>query len=206
MLRAVSDSLRPAQMGARPCTRCDPTEQPGPAARPPPSASPSCCSPASSCRRPPPRPPPSPAPAASAAPEPKAQTQLTTPWTSQVSPTNALPDYPRPQLTRSRWQNLNGTWQFAEAAAAGETPPTGKDLANRILVPYPVESSLSGIQKHVDHMWYRRTFTVPRSWHGDRLLLHFQAVDYQAAVYVNGVKVATHTRGYDPFTPHVTPA
>src|SRR3954451_12001317 len=131
---------------------------------------------------------------------------LTTPWTSQVSPTNALPDYPRPQLTRSRWQNLNGTWQFAEAAAAGETPPTGKDLANRILVPYPVESSLSGIQKHVDHMWYRRTFTVPRSWHGDRLLLHFQAVDYQAAVYVNGVKVATHTGGYDSFTADVTPA
>ncbi|HZE32564.1 MAG TPA: glycoside hydrolase family 2, partial [Actinoallomurus sp.] len=142
---------------------------------------------------------------ASAAPRPKAQTQLTTPWTHEVSPTNALPDYPRPQLTRSRWQNLNGSWQFAEASP-GETPPTGKDLADRILVPYPVESALSGIHKHVDHMWYRRTVTVPRSWHGERLLLHFQAVDYRSVVYVNGVQVATHTGGYDSFTADVTGA
>jgi beta-galactosidase/beta-glucuronidase len=139
------------------------------------------------------------------APRPQAQTQLTTPWTHEVSPANALPDYPRPQLTRSRWQNLNGSWQFAEAST-GETPPVGKDLADRVLVPYPVESALSGIQRHVDHMWYRRTFTVPRSWHGDRLLLHFQAVDYQAVVYVNGVQVATHTGGYDSFTADVTGA
>jgi hypothetical protein len=136
---------------------------------------------------------------------PKAQQQLTTPWTHEVSPTNALPDYPRPQLTRSRWQNLNGTWEFAEAQA-GQAPPAGRTLPDRILVPYPVESALSGVQRHVDHMWYRRTFTVPRSWHGDRLLLHFQAVDYQAAVYVNGVRVATHTGGYDSFSADVTGA
>jgi concanavalin A-like lectin/glucanase superfamily protein/glycosyl hydrolase family 2 len=134
-----------------------------------------------------------------------AQNQLTTPWTSQVSPTNALPDYPRPQLTRSRWQNLNGTWQFAQAAA-GDPPPTGQNLADRILVPYPVESVLSGIHRHVDHMWYRRTFTVPPTWHGDRLILHFQAVDYQTTVYVNGAKVATHTGGYDSFSADVTGA
>ncbi|GAA4494465.1 glycoside hydrolase family 2 [Actinoallomurus oryzae] len=145
-------------------------------------------------------------PAGAAADAPKAQTQLTTPWTHEVSPTNALPDYPRPQLTRARWQNLNGTWQFAEASAAGQAPPTGQTLPEKILVPYPVESMLSGIQKHVDHMWYRRTFTVPRSWHGDRLLLHFQAVDYQTAVYVNGTKVATHTGGYDSFSADVTGA
>jgi hypothetical protein len=142
---------------------------------------------------------------ATASTAPKAQTQLTTPWTSQVSPTNALPDYPRPQLTRTRWQNLNGTWEFAEATP-GEQPPAGKDLTDRILVPYPVESMLSGIHRHVDHMWYRRTFTVPRSWQGDRLLLHFQAVDYQTSVYVNGVKVATHTGGYDSFSADVTGA
>jgi hypothetical protein len=149
-----------------------------------------------------------PARAASASPPTgwKAQTPpLTTPWTHDVSPTNALPDYPRPQLTRSRWQNLNGVWQFA-AASAGDTPPAGKDLAERILVPYPVESALSGIKRHVDHMWYRRTFTVPASWHGGRLLLHFQAVDYQATVYVNGVKVATHKGGYDAFSADVTDA
>ena len=142
---------------------------------------------------------------ASTKPKLQSQAQLTTPWTAQVSPTNALPDYPRPQLTRKRWQNLNGTWEFAEAAA-GESPPTGRDLTDRILVPYPVESVLSGIHRHVDHMWYRRTFTVPPSWHGDRLLLHFQAVDYQTSVYVNGVQVATHTGGYDSFSADVTGA
>ena len=74
-----------------------------------------------------------------------------------------MPEYPRPQLTRPRWQNLNGVWQFA-SAAAGETPPFGQDLAERILVPYPVESALSGIMRHEERMWYRRTFTVPANW------------------------------------------
>lgn len=134
-----------------------------------------------------------------------AATQLTTPWTHLVSPTNALPDYPRPQLTRKRWQNLNGTWQFA-AATAGQAPPFGTTLGERILVPYPVESMLSGIQRHVDHLWYRRTFTVPASWRHDRLLLHFQAIDYQSTIYVNGTKVATHTGGYDAFTVDVSHA
>jgi hypothetical protein len=134
-----------------------------------------------------------------------ASAALTTPWTADVSPANALPDYPRPQLTRPRWQNLNGTWQFAEAAG-GEAPPAGRDLPERILVPYPVESALSGIRRHVDHMWYRRTFTVPPAWRGDRLVLRFQAVDYQTTVYVNGVEVATHTGGYDSFSADVTGA
>ena len=83
------------------------------------------------------------------------QPRLTTPWTDQVSPSNALPEYPRPQLTRARWQNLNGVWQFA-GASAGEAPPVGEDLAESILVPYPTESALSGIERHEDHMWYRR--------------------------------------------------
>src|SRR5262245_4692194 len=82
---------------------------------------------------------------------------LSTRWTGEVGPGNALPVYPRPQLTRPRWQNLNGVWQFA-SATAGQTPPFGKDLAERILVPYPVESALSGIMRHEERMWYRRTF------------------------------------------------
>jgi hypothetical protein len=133
---------------------------------------------------------------------------LSTPWTSQVGPGNALPQYPRPQLTRPRWQNLNGVWQFAPAAA-GESPPFGADLAERILVPYPVESALSGIMRHEQRMWYRRTFEVPANWHagsGQRLLLHFGAVDYEATVYVNGVQVAHHLGGYDAFTADVTGA
>jgi hypothetical protein len=133
---------------------------------------------------------------------------LSTPWTAQVGPDNALPQYPRPQLIRPRWQNLNGVWQFA-SAAAGETPPFGADLAERILVPYPVESALSGIMRHESRMWYRRTFDVPASWHvgsGQRLLLHFGAVDYEATVYVNGVEVAHHLGGYNAFTADVTDA
>src|SRR3954451_12715737 len=72
---------------------------------------------------------------------------LSTPWTTDVSPTNALPEYPRPQLTRPQWQNLNGLWEFA-AAAPGELPPIGQSLAEQVLVPYPIESALSGIQRH----------------------------------------------------------
>lgn len=133
---------------------------------------------------------------------------LSTPWTSQVSPTNALPEYPRPQLTRDKWQNLNGVWQF-QATTAGSAPPVGKALPERILVPYPVESALSGIMRHETNMWYRRTFSVPRDWqvgHGQRLVLHFQAVDYDATVVVNGRVVARHTGGYDAWSVDITDA
>ncbi|WP_236795403.1 LamG-like jellyroll fold domain-containing protein [Amycolatopsis sp. GM8] len=150
-------------------------------------------------------------PTATAAPAPQWQRltpPLSTPWTSQVSPDNALPEYPRPQLTRGRWQSLNGVWEFA-AANPGEAPPVGKGLAERILVPYPVESALSGIMRHETQMWYRRTLAVPRDWQigrGQRLLLHFQAVDYDATVLVNGKTVAHHTGGYDAFAVDVTDA
>jgi hypothetical protein len=133
---------------------------------------------------------------------------LSTPWTSQVSPDNALPEYPRPQLTREEWQNLNGVWQFG-SATAGQAPPIGANLPERILVPYPVESALSGIMRHETQMFYRRTFTVPRDWsigHGQRLQLHFQAVDWDATVYVNGKLVTHHTGGYDAFSVDVTDA
>jgi hypothetical protein len=136
---------------------------------------------------------------------------LSTPWTEEVSPTNALPEYPRPQLTRKQWQNLNGVWQFA-GAAEGEAPPIGHNLAERVLVPYPIESALSGLQRHEDHMWYRRTFTVPESWRvgagsgGQRLIINFGAVDYDATVWVNGRQLATHRGGYDGFRVDVTDA
>ncbi|MFF1280461.1 PA14 domain-containing protein [Streptomyces sp. NPDC058299] len=134
--------------------------------------------------------------------------ELRTPWADEVTPGNARPEYPRPQLTRDTWRNLNGTWQFA-AAAAGERPPVGKQLRERILVPYPVESQLSGIERHEDRMWYRRTFTVPAAWRigsGKHLQLNFGAVDWQAEVYVNGTKVAEHKGGYDKFTADITGA
>ncbi|MET9901137.1 PA14 domain-containing protein [Streptomyces sp. NPDC006446] len=134
--------------------------------------------------------------------------QLRTKWADDVGPGNAHPEYPRPQLTRDKWRNLNGSWQFA-AAEAGEQPPVGKKLAEKILVPYPVESQLSGIERHEDRMWYRRTFTVPSDWKvgaGKRLQLNFGAVDWRAEVYVNGIKVAEHQGGYDKFSADITAA
>ncbi|MCT9006766.1 PA14 domain-containing protein [Streptomyces rhizosphaerihabitans] len=134
--------------------------------------------------------------------------ELSTKWADDVGPRNALPEYPRPQLTRSDWRNLNGSWQFA-AAKAGEQPPVGKKLAEKILVPYPVESQLSGIERHEDRMWYRRTFTVPSDWKvgsGKRLQLNFGAVDWRAEVFVNGTQVAEHQGGYDKFSADITAA
>ncbi|WP_329061286.1 PA14 domain-containing protein [Streptomyces sp. NBC_01429] len=134
--------------------------------------------------------------------------ELTTPWAKDVGPKNAHPEYPRPQLTRDAWQNLNGQWQFA-AAKKGESPPFGRTLGEKILVPYPVESQLSGVERHEDRMWYRRTFTVPANWQvgkGKRLNLNFDAVDWQAEVYVNGRKVIEHKGGYDRFSADVTDA
>ena len=132
---------------------------------------------------------------------------LTTRWAKDVSPDRVHPEYPRPQLVRRKWQNLNGLWQYA-AAAEGEAPPVGKDLPDKILVPFPVESALSGVGKRIDRLWYRRTFRVPTDWTADggRVLLHFGAVDWEAAVYVNGRKLGDHRGGYDAFSFDVTDA
>ena len=111
-------------------------------------------------------------------------------------------------MTRQEWRNLNGRWQFA-AAEPGQAPPVGRNLAERILVPYPVESQLSGLERHEDRMWYRRTFTVPADWNigsGKRLRLNFGAVDWRSEVYVNGTRVAEHTGGYDKFSADITDA
>lgn len=136
---------------------------------------------------------------------------LTTPWTGDVTADAAHPQYPRPQMTRPRWVNLNGVWQFA-AASAGDAPPVGRDLDERILVPFPVESALSGIMRHEPQMFYRRRFVVPRDWQigtgggSHRLLLRLDAVDYAATVWVNGIRVGVHQGGYDRFAVDVTDA
>ncbi|MGH3349433.1 MAG: LamG-like jellyroll fold domain-containing protein [Nocardioides sp.] len=133
---------------------------------------------------------------------------MTTPWTDDVSPDNALPEYPRPQLARTEWRSLNGTWEFS-GAAADEQPPFGSALDEEVLVPYPIESALSGIGRHEDRMWYRRTFEAPKSWNigsKSRLVLNFGAIDYDSTVYVNGVEVATHRGGFDKFSADVTDA
>lgn len=130
---------------------------------------------------------------------------LTTPWTSQVSPSNALPEYPRPQLVRTEWQNLNGVWEFTGAPNLND-PPIGRPLAEGVLVPYPIESALSGIKRHEDNMFYRRTFTVPSSWNGRHVKLNFGAVTWQARVWINGREVGAHTGGFDAFSFNISAA
>jgi hypothetical protein len=130
---------------------------------------------------------------------------LTTRWAKDVDPAKVHPEYPRPQLVRKDWLNLNGVWQLA-FAKPDETAPVGKDLPERILVPFPVESALSGVMKRADRLWYRRTFTVPKEWAGQRVLLHFGAVDWEATVHVNGQNLGTHRGGYDGFSFDITPA
>src|SRR5579859_2630423 len=128
---------------------------------------------------------------------------LQTRWTSQVSPQNALPEYPRPQMVRKEWLNLNGVWGFE--ITSNDTQPT--TFATEILVPFPVESALSGVMKPVDEnqrLWYRRTFDIPRAWIGRRILLHFGAVDFETTVFVNGKMVGKHRGGYDGFEFDIT--
>ncbi|WP_305784676.1 LamG-like jellyroll fold domain-containing protein [Symbioplanes lichenis] len=131
--------------------------------------------------------------------------RLTTPWGDKVDRNHPLPEYPRPQLVRKDWLNLNGPWEFA-GAEAGQQPVFGKKLPEKITVPYPVESQLSGIERREDHMFYRKVVTVPLTWLGRRVKLNFGAVDYQAKVWVNGKLVASHTGGYTAFTADITDA
>ncbi len=136
--------------------------------------------------------------------------RLTTPWGDKVNQHNPLPEYPRPQQVRKQWKNLNGPWQFS-GAKAGEQPVFGKDLNEKIVVPFPAESLLSGIERHEDHMFYRKLVDVPKNWKvgksgKNRLKLNFGAVDYEARVWVNGTKVADHTGGYNAFTADITDA
>lgn len=133
---------------------------------------------------------------------------LATPWTSLVGPHNALPDYPRPQMARTRWQNLNGLWDYLGRSGSPllPGPPPGPAYREQILVPYPTESALSGIGRHDDEMWYRRTFQVPENWQGQRVLLHFGAVDQIATVWVNGRQMAHHEGGFTGFGVDITEA
>jgi hypothetical protein len=137
---------------------------------------------------------------------------LATPWTAEVSPHNALPEYPRPQLARPslehpRWMSLNGLWQFAAGDAKG-APPFGQTLKDKVLVPYPIESVLSGVQKHSDFMVYRRMVGLPAAFtaHGQHVRLNFGAVAQDATVYVNGKEVVRHMGGYTSFGADITAA
>jgi hypothetical protein len=121
---------------------------------------------------------------------------LSTRWTKDVSPKNALPEYPRPQMVRKEWLNLNGLWDIKLADGT----------RSKILVPYPIESALSSVMKHADRMTYRRNFTVQDQWRSRRVLMHFGAVDWEETVAVNGKKLGTHRGGYDGFSFDITDA
>jgi len=130
--------------------------------------------------------------------------RITTRWAESVNADNAHPEYPRPQMVREDWLNLNGEWEY-RISMRNDAPPV--QYAGKILVPFPIESALSGVGKRVapeQRLWYRRTFTLPSSWPGRRILLHFGAVDWETEVWVDGCRVGMHRGGYDPFSFEIT--
>ena len=130
---------------------------------------------------------------------------LMTEWGAKVTPQNAWRSYPRPQLKRDKWMNLNGEWDYAIRPIAAAAPSA---MDGKILVPFAVESKLSGVARSVtptDRLWYRRDFTVPADWAGQNVLLHFGAVDFEAHVLVNGNVVGSHRGGSDKFSFDITP-
>jgi beta-galactosidase/beta-glucuronidase len=139
---------------------------------------------------------------------------LTTEWGEQVTPDTAWRDYPRPQLVREAWECLNGLWDYSIVdRPAGESgPPTGDTPVpatwdGNILVPFCVESSLSGVGRAVTKnqlLWYRRSLTVPEAWRGKRVMLRFDAVDWHATAWLNGHRLGDHAGGSDSFAFDVT--
>ena len=130
---------------------------------------------------------------------------IRTPWAEQVDPKSPLPEYPRPLMQRAEWMNLNGLWDYAVLPVGA----TYEQADGQILVPFCIESSLSGVGRTVgkdNNLWYRRSFTVPKGWRGQRVLLHFGAVDWKADIWVNGILAGGHTGGYTPFSLDITDA
>lgn len=132
---------------------------------------------------------------------------IKTRWAADVTPENALPEYPRPLLQRSRWMNLNGLWDYAIT----DQNSSVKEFEGQILVPYPIESSLSGVMRPLEPgkaLWYKREITIPEEWAGKNIILNFGAVDYKADVYINGTsgrdRIGTHTGGHTAFSFDIT--
>lgn len=130
--------------------------------------------------------------------------KISSPWAEKIDPAKPLPEYPRPHLVRNNnWKNLNGLWDYAITGTGESTP---KAYQGKILVPFPVESSLSGVGKTIDKnnlLWYKTSFTVPSNMKNS-ILLHFGAVDWKTEVWVNGKKAGSHEGGFDPFTFDIT--
>jgi len=131
---------------------------------------------------------------------------LKTRWTDKVDPMSPLPEYPRPQMVRPNWQNLNGLWEYQIASIDSNMPNTFLD---QILVPYPVESALSGVKRSLkvdEAIWYKKDINIARLSSDERVLLHFGAVDWKADVYLNGKHLGSHEGGYTNFSFDITEA
>lgn len=131
---------------------------------------------------------------------------ISTRWAADVSPEKPWDVYPRPIMERSRWENLNGLWKYAIVPGNSGRP---SQWQGEILVPFAVESSLSGVSRSVTHdeaLWYERTFTIPSSWKGKDIMLNFGAVDWSCDIWVNDIKAGSHKGGYSPFSLNITPA
>lgn len=131
---------------------------------------------------------------------------ITTPWADDVDPAMPHPEYPRPQMVRNLWQNLNVLWNYQITPKSAPPPET---FPGQILVPFPIESALSGVKRQLnpdEQLWYLRQFSVEKAWPSGRTLLHFGAVDWYCRVYVNKISVGEHTGGYDPFFFDITDA
>ena len=129
---------------------------------------------------------------------------LRSPWFDQIDRNCPLPEYPRPQFRRADWQCLNGEWEYA---VTPHDSPMPHAFDGTILVPFAIESACSGVQRKLlptEKLWYRRTFSLDARFTGKRCLLHFGAVDWKCAVFVNGTRVCTHTGGYNPFFADIT--
>lgn len=135
-----------------------------------------------------------------------AGSKITTPWSEKVDAAKPLPEYPRPQMIRGEWKNLNGLWDYTVLPKAEAKPAAYGD---KILVPFAIESALSGVAKTVGKdsvLWYKTSFSVPASMQKKNVLLHFGAVDWETEVFVNGKSVGKHQGGYDPFSFDITSA
>lgn len=131
--------------------------------------------------------------------------KIKTKWATEVTPQNVWQAYPRPQLKRTDWKNLNGSWEYqiTNMAARKNTVKYGSE----ILVPFAIESSLSGVAQlftPTNKLWYRKEFTIEPSWTGKQIILHFGAVDYECQVWINNKLVGSHTGGNNPFSFDIT--